>query len=150
MKNARGLSPFQNALITFLLGSVTCGWSLIILPHLFASGYMPASSTRSFPILDLVLVDAPFFLALYAASVLSGSISWNGAVIGEKQKSVELFWRYLSILVLGASVTGLACSVFRLATSEVLRTTHMYTGAAFLFGVLASLWSPMGGLLRQK
>jgi hypothetical protein len=150
VKNTSSLSPFQSALITFLLGSVTCGWSMIILPHALASGYLPASFMGLLP--SLVLVNGPFFLSLYAAMILSGSTSWNGSVIGEKQKSLALFFRYLNILILGASLTGLACSGFRLVTSESVRTTYIYTftGPSFLFGVLLSLWSPKGGILRKK
>jgi len=148
MKNARGLSSFQSAFITFLIGSVTCGWSMCLLPHALVNGYLPASFAR-LPT-SLVLVDGPLALSAYAVLILSGSTSWNGSVIGDRRESLERLYRYLNILLLGASLTGLACSGFRLVTSELFRTTYIYTGAIFLFLVLVSLWSPKGGVLRQK
>ena len=92
----------------------------------------------------------PYTVALYSVLVLSGSTSWNGSVIGDRQESLERFYCYMNICLLGIGLTGLACSAFDLMASELFSATYMFTGAVFLLIALISLWSPKGGLLKQK
>ena len=148
MKTAGADGSLPRMLVTFLLGSVWAAWSLIILPRVEANGYLPAPSMNVLP--DLLLVFGPFPLSVYAVLVLSGSTSWRGSVIGERRQSPARFCRYVLTLLLGAALTGLAVSVYRLVTSESLSTTRVETGAVFLLAALGALWFPEYGVLRQR
>ncbi len=143
MKNA-GLTSSKSALVTFLLGLLSCGWTMIVGPVALTRGYV------SFPSFFAVAFT-PFMLSTYAVVVLSGSRSWYGSMIGDKQQSLDRFRRYMLIWVLGAALVGLAFSVFHLLTSdESSQTIHMYASAGFLLMVLVSLWAPKFGVLRQR
>ena len=143
MKNA-GLTSSKSALVTFLLGFLSCVWSMMVGPGALTRGYV------SFPSFFAV-VGAPPVLTIYAVAVLSGSRSWNGSMIGEKQQSLDRFRRYMFIWILGGALVGLAFSVFHLLTSdESSQTIHMYTSAGFLLLVLVSLWAPKFGVLRHR
>jgi hypothetical protein len=140
VKSAGAAGSLRRMLVTFFLGSVWCAWSMIILPRAEAYGYLPASSINI--LLSLLLVGGPFVLSVYVVVVLSGSMSWKGHTIGEGRQSVERFWRHMLIFFLGAALTGLAVSVSRLLTSELLSTTCLGIGAVFLADVLVlvALW----------
>jgi hypothetical protein len=135
-------------LVTFLLGSVSSAWSMIILPRAEANGYLPAPSMNLLP--NLMLGVGPFALSVYAVLVLSGSMSWRGSVIGERRQSPARFCRYVLTLFLGAALTGLAVEVYRLVTSESLARTHVDMAAVFLLDALVALWFPEYGVLRQR
>jgi hypothetical protein len=141
MKNA-GLTSSQSALVTFLLGLLSCVWSMTVGPVALTRGYV------SFPSFFAVALT-PTMLSIYAVVVLSGSRSWNGSMIGNKQQSLDRFRRYVCIWLLGAALTGFAFSGFRLLTSSSERI-HVYASAGFLLCILASLWAPKGGILRHK
>ena len=145
MKNAQ-LTSSQTALVTFLMGVVSCAWSMVLVPVALTRGYVEVSSASFF-----ATMFAPFALSIYAVVVLSGSRSWNGSIIGNKQESLDRFRRYMGFWVLGGALIGLACSGFRLLTSdESSQTIHMYASAGFLLLVLASLWAPRLGILRHR
>ena len=136
MKNADLTS--KSARVTFLLGLLSCAWTMIVGPVALTRGYV------SFPSFFAVAFT-PFILSIYAVAVLSGSKSWYGRMIGDKQESLDRFRRYISIWLLGAALVGLAFSVFHLLTSDdSSQRIHMYTSAGFLFAVLVSLWAPKG------
>jgi len=148
VKNAEGTHSSQGALVTFLIGSVACGWSMIIVPQALARGYLPAASSHLLP--SLILVVGPYAVALYSVLVLSGSTSWNGSVIGDRQESLERFYCHMNICLLGIGLTGLSFSVVYLMVYESFSATHMFSGTVFLLIVLISLWSPKGGVLKPK
>jgi hypothetical protein len=142
MKSA-GLTYSSSALVTFLLGLLSCGWSMMVGPIALTRGYV------SFPSY-FAIACTPFMLSIYAVGVLSGSKSWYGSTIGDKQQSLDRLRRYMGIWILGGSLTGLAFSVFHLLISdESSQTIHMYTSAGFLLFVLVALWAPKIGVLRQ-
>ena len=143
MKNA-GLTSSQSALVTFFLGLLSCVWSMTVGPIALNRGYV------SFPSFFAVAFT-PAMLSIYAVVVLSGSRSWKGSMIGDKQQSLDRFRRYMFIWALGGALVGLAFSVFHLLTSdESSQTIHMYTSAGFLLLVLVSLWAPKFGVLRHR
>lgn len=149
MNKAGRLGSLQSVLVTLLMGSVPTGWAMIILPRALSRGYLPVSSMNF--LTSQILVAGPFVLSIYAVMVLSESRSWYGSRIGDKQRSVECFRRYVHVWLFGAALTGLACSVFGVVTSDSsLSTVHMSAGAASLLAVLVSLWGPKGGILSQK
>lgn len=127
MKNA-GLTSAKNALVTFLLGFLSCGWNMMVVPVALTRGYVDESSASFF-----AAMFAPFLLSIYAVVVLSGSRSWNGSMIGDKQQSLDRFRRYMGVWILGGSLTGLAVSGFRLLTSESSHRIHMYASGDFCF-----------------
>jgi hypothetical protein len=142
MKNA-GLTS-KSSLVTFLMGLMSCGWTMMVGPIALTRGYV------SFPSFFAV-ADAPPVLTIYAVAVLSGSRSWNGSMIGGKQQSLDRFRRYMGFWILGAALVGFAFSVFHLlASDESSQTIHIYASAGFLFILLASLWAPKIGVLRRQ
>ena len=143
MKNA-DLTRSKSALVTFLLGLLSCAWSMIVGPVALTRGCV------SFPSYFAVAFT-PSILSIYAIAVLSGSKSWYGRMIGDKQQSLDRFRRYMGIWVLGAALVGLGFSVFHLLTSDdSSQRIHMYTSAGFLLFVLVSLWAPKIGVLRNR
>lgn len=148
MKNACGTGSFQRMSVTFVIGSLTSAWSMIVMPRVLASGHMSSPSAIFLP--GMILVIGPYALSLYAVMLLSGSTSWNGRMIEDGQQATKRLYSYLNIWFLGASLSGLTCSILRLITTESYSTIYVFTGLAFLVVSLASLWSPGWGLLRQK
>ena len=143
MKNAELISS-KSALVTFLLGFLSCVWSMMVGPVALTRGYV------SFPSFFAVAFW-PFMLSIYAVLVLSESRSWNGSMIGDKQQSLDRFRRYMFIWILGGALVGLAFSVFHLLTSdESSQRIHMYASAGFLLVVLFSLWAPKIGVLKHR
>lgn len=145
MKNT-GLTSSKSALVTFLLGLLSCGWSMMVVPVALTGGYVEVSSAGFFAVML-----APYALSIYAVVVLSGARSWYGAMIGDKQQSLARLRRYMGVWILGGSLTGFAVSGFHLLTSdESSQTIHIYATAGFLFIVLVSLWAPKIGVLRER
>ena len=143
MKNT-GFTSSKTVLVTFLLGLMSSGWNMLVVPVAQTRGYVDVSSASFF-----AAMFGPFLLSIYAVSVLSGSKSWYGSMIGDKQQSFDRLRRYMGVWILGGSLTGLAVSGFRLLTSESFQKIHIYASAGFLLGVLASLWAPRIGVLRH-
>jgi hypothetical protein len=146
MKHA-WLTSSKSALVTFLMGLLLSCWSMMVVPVALTRGYVDVDvSSASF----FAVTFAPFVLSIYAVVVLSGSRSWNGSMIGDKQQSLDRFRRYMGIWILGGALVGLVVSVFHLLTSdESTQRSHMYASAGFLLIVLASLWAPKIGVLRH-
>ena len=143
MKNT-GLTSSKTVLVILLLGSMSSVWSLMFVPVAITRGYVEVPSF-------FAVAFWPFMLSIYAVLVLSGSRSWNGSMIGDKQQSLDRFRRYMLIWVLGAALVGFAFSVFHLLTSdESSQRIHMYASAGFLLLILFSLWAPKIGVLRHR
>jgi hypothetical protein len=143
MKNPDETS-FLSAFFAFLIGAASMGWIAVVLPGALAIGLLPVLPVGYVTVLAI----GPTFLSTYAVALLSKSRSWSGAVIGEREQSLKRFRRYMLLWILGAALTGLASSSFRLVTSETYSTVYLGTDVICLFGVIVSLWSPKGGILR--
>jgi hypothetical protein len=143
MKNTE-LTSSKSALVTFLLGFLSSVWTMMVGPVALTRGYV------SFPS-SFAVAFTPVMLSIFAVGVLSGSRSWYGSMIGDKQQSLDRFRRYMFIWILGGALVGLAFSVFHLLTSdESSQRIHMYASAGFLLVVLFSLWAPRFGVLRHR
>jgi len=139
-----GLSSFQRALVTLLLGVSWIVWLNIVVFIFVVRGYIDLSAAEFLPV---VLV--PLVLSLCAVSVLSGS-TWYGSTIGDKQQSRDRFLRHFGFWILGASVTALTIEVLLLLTVEPFSTLHTISAAGFLVFALIALWAPKIGVLRAK
>jgi hypothetical protein len=73
VKTAGAAGSLPRMLVTFLLGSVGSAWTLIILPRAEANLYLLAPSMNLLP--NLMLVDGPFALSVYAVLLLSALLS---------------------------------------------------------------------------
>ena len=146
MTDVRKHGHLSKMLVSFLIGSASCAWGMIILPRATAAGYLPPLVLS--PLFAISLTVGPYVIALYIVLFLSG---WRTLLArGEHRQAQELFFRYAIVLFLGAALTGFAFSVFKVITSHFTSTAQIGTGVAFLFAVLVTLWFPKFGVLMDR